>query len=197
MPDETVFLRCEECGDTFPWSTLRGHVRTPPDAGTVVCPTCGADEFDRTDGPTTTVREWTYRGRACEVREHYMGHYLGYVAYTEQDREEGYAVEHEALHPPEGDAYTPHGGVTWVDADEELLGFDCHHAFDVCLRPDGHPWGFLGRRSSEIYLADLDPEDPESFERVAPHVRLWTRDGVIAEVEALAAHLPDRSDTQS
>lgn len=190
MTDASAFVKCRECGDAFPFATIRQTSTLPVDGDDattrVVCPHCQNDTFDRREGPTETVREWTYRGRSCRVVRHYMGHYNGYVEFDDDDRQAGYYVENESLHGPTlDDPYTPHGGLTWTTEDE--TGFDCGHAYDVCLDADGAPWGDAGRRKFDIYGRRSDADD------YASPVHIWTPADVAAHVQDLADRLPDRS----
>lgn len=117
--------------------------------------------MDPRDYPSSeTVEEWEYNGRECKILWIQLGpdhgHWTGYATTTL----DGSYIDYE-------DEIRVHGGITYGIDDEGFIGFDCGHAWDVCLYEE------------RLYGVYSDREN----------VTEWTKGRVKDEVESLAHQL--------
>lgn len=114
-----------------------------------------------------TVKEWTIEILGDEIdckvnKMHRLGHYCGYASLPDELRD---LSERELR-----DMVRVNGGITYKD--EEKVGFDTGHAWDVSLDEDGNRFGYL----TEMPEIGFEQEE-------------WTVDDVVKETEALAIQL--------
>lgn len=121
---------------------------------------------------TETVERWTHEGLECKYQRHQtptMGWYTGYVR-TKLPATVGYddLMKYAGI-----DA---HGGLTYGVDDDGWVGFDCNHAWDICIGEDGEP----------LTPAEWRHDDPS--DRLT---KVWGPEGVKNECERLAEQLVD------
>lgn len=127
-------------------------------------------------------REWTHQGVRCKILKVDMGHWCGYArtslsGFTESD-----------LYHAGQRIIEVHGGMTYGPDDGGWVGFDCHHAGDLCLNERDEPWG---QTYEDLGIAPTELKRHGSVEACedADRTAVWRLADVKDETERLAEQL--------
>ena len=109
-----------------------------------------------------TVERWDYKGHQCKINWVQLGpEHAHWTGYATTSLRETYPIEQEGIRV--------NGGITYGIDEDGFVGFDCHHAWDACLRDE------------QLYGVFVDREN----------VTEWTKGMVKDEVESLVDQLEE------
>lgn len=126
-------------------------------------------------GAYRELERWEYNGYTCKVRLG-MSAYCGYVQTSLPE-----SLSFDDLH--ERFPIRVHGGLTYGVDPDGWVGFDCGHAFDVCVDEDGERLD-VQTFGMEVY-GDMTPGGGGAEDLT----QVWTLERVRAETERLADEL--------
>lgn len=108
------------------------------------------------------------------IKKNDLGHWCGYVRIGDLEN-----YEREDLHSH------IHGGVTWGIDDNGWIGFDCDHAYDVCIDENDRTWGKHENYNVKKY---------GSVEacRQRDDVRVWELEDAVEETESFVDQLGEK-----